>query len=376
MRLAIITSVFPPRHGGLATAARELALQAHAHGNAVTVLTPDYGERRGPDPLPGVSVRYLRPAARWGNAAWLPQLARELAPFDVVHLVYPFFGGAEAVLGYRRRGGKLLLHYQMDTVGRGLQAAVFSAYRRVILPRLLRAADRIVVSSMDYAEGSQLQPWFGQIRSKLVAIPNGVEADRFTPGEEPVLARRYGLAGSRVVLFVGGLDAAHYFKGLEHLITAVSLLPDDVRLLVVGRGERQTHFQRLAAAAGIGDRVQFVSTVSDVALPAHYRLADVVVLPSVDRSEAFGIVLLEAMACGKPTVASRLPGVRTVVRAGVTGVLAPPADVSGLAGALRRLLTHPDEARRMGAAGRAVVQREYDWSVVGDRINEVYAQLG
>lgn len=376
MRLAIVTPIFPPRHGGLATAALNVARQAQVYGHAVTVFTPDYGERRGPDPAAGLAVRYLRPLIRWGNAAWLPQLSALLAPFDVVHLIYPFFGGAEWVLRSRRRGGRLVLHYQMDTVGRGFKAAIFLAYRRVVLPRLLRVADRIVVSSMDYAEGSQLQPWLGQIRSKLVAIPNGVEADRFTPAAEPVLARRYGLAGSRVVLFVGGLDAAHYFKGLEHLIAAVALLPDGVRLLVVGRGERLPYFQRLAAAAGVGDRVQFVSTVSDVALPAHYRLADVVVLPSVDRSEAFGIALLEAMACGKPTVASNLPGVRTVVRAGVTGVLVPPRDAAALADGLRQLLDHPAEAQRLGQAGRAVVQREYDWSAVGRQLADLYAQLG
>ena len=375
MRLALVTPVFPPRHGGLATAALHFAQQAQVCGHAVTVFTPDYGERRGPDPAAGLTVHYLRPLIRWGNAAVLPQLSALLAPFDVVHLVYPFFGGAEWVLRSRRRGGRLVVHYQMDTVGRGFKAAIFWAYRKLILPRLLRVADRIVVSSMDYAEGSQIAPWLGQIQSKLVVIPNGVEADRFTSGQEPALASRYGLAWSRVVLFVGGLDAAHYFKGLEYLIAAVAILPDDVRLLVVGRGGRLPYFRQLARTHGVEPRVVFAASVSDVALPAHYRLADVVVLPSVDRSEAFGMVLLEAMATGKPTVASDLPGVRTVVRAGSTGLLVQPADVAGLASALRQLLDDPVQAQRLGVNGRAVVQQMYDWSSVGRQMNEVYAQL-
>src|SRR5205814_1893675 len=150
---------------------------------------------------------------------------------------------------------------------------------------------------------------------RLVELPNGVDVERFRPGlASGELRARYGLARmEQVVLFVGGLDRAHYFKGLPVLLRALARLPKDVALLVVGDGDRREAYARLARAAGLGRRVRFAGSVADAELPRHYALADLVVLPSTTRGEAFGLVLLEAMACSRAVVASRLPGVQAVV---------------------------------------------------------------
>src|SRR5262249_47181729 len=152
----------------------------------------------------------------------------------------------------------------------------------------------------------------------------------FSPnGDRQSARRRVGLADAPTVFFLARLDRTHYFKGLHLLIDAVARVPDAV-LVVGGDGEWRAQYEARARDS-LGERAHFVGDVPDEALPAHYRAADVVASPSVDRTEAFGLVILEALACGTPVVASRLPGVRTLVDEGRTGYLVEPGNVDQLA---------------------------------------------
>jgi glycosyltransferase involved in cell wall biosynthesis len=139
----------------------------------------------------------------------------------------------------------------------------------------------------------------------------------------------------------------------------------------VGDGDMAATYRRQARDLGLQGRVHFLGRIGPARLPAIYRLADVVVLPS-SIQESFGMVLAEAMACGKPVIASRLPGVRTVVADGTTGLLVPPADPAALAGALTRLLGDAPLRAEMGAAGRRRVLARYDWRRIGERLEAVY----
>lgn len=176
------------------------------------------------------------------------------------------------------------------------------------------------------------------------------------------------------VLFVGGLDRAHSFKGLPILLQAVPRI-SDVRLRIVGDGDLRPQYEQQARALGISDRVEFLGSVSDGELPNMYRQSDVLVLPSIGRSEAFGVVLLEAMASGIPVIASDLPGVRTVVADGETGFLAPPGDVSALADRIGSLARDSEQRQRMSAAARQRVEERYDWERVMERWLKIYDGL-
>lgn len=357
----------------MGNAARRFAAGVAAQGHAVTVFTPDYGDPGVVPADPGVQIVTLRPWLKLGNGAWVPQLTAHLRGFEVVHFHYPFFGGVKSLLtGWLLWRFRLVVHYHMDTVGAGWRKWVFAAHRRLFLPCLIRAASRVIVTSWDYAQtSSQLAPYL-KYREKFVELPMGVEHHRFSPGNAVELAQRYGVLGSPVILFVGGLDDAHYFKGVDQLLMALVELPQ-ARLVVVGRGNRLEAYRLLAQKLGVSSRVVFADAVSDLALPDHYRIADVVVLPSVARSEAFGMVLLEGMASEKPVVASSLPGVRTVIQP-QWGRLVPPQDPVQLAGAIREILDHPKQARQMGQAGRARVLEAYDWAKLSQRLVAMYAQ--
>ncbi|TSC77185.1 MAG: group 1 glycosyl transferase [Parcubacteria group bacterium Gr01-1014_31] len=374
MRIAIVTPVMPPYGGGIGVIAYHHARLLSTAGYDVTVFTPDYGRARLEHP--DFRVVYLRPALTVGNAALLPSLAAALDGFTLVHLHYPFIGAARPVLrACRRRRPRLVLHYHMDLLAPGLRGLLLSGWQRVMLPFLVRAADRVVVLSLDYAQQGKLAPMIARDPQRFTVLPNGVEARRFTPGPKPErLVAQYGLQRARTVLFVGSLDAAHYFKGVPVLLAAMARLPQDVRLLVVGGGGWQDRYRRMSEQLGIADRVRFTGAVPTHDLPDHYRLADVVTLPSVTRSEAFGVALLEAMAVQRPVVATSLPGVRTVVGESA-GLLARPGDAADLAEKLAQLLDDPARAAACGAAGHEAVLTKYRWTVVSNQLLTLYQSL-
>jgi len=382
MRIAIITPVYPPYSGGMGTLARDHAEMLARAGHDVTVMTPRKFSRLAA--TPGVFVRGLRPICTYGNAALLPQLFFVLDDFDVVHLHYPFLGAAEFVLWWKAlapRRTRLVVTYHMDLVGTGWLARFFRAYSRRVLPYLAEQADKITVTSNDYAQSSLLAKLPARTLKKIVVLPPSVPNGRFSPTakEDFLPVRLERNPKERTVLFVGGLDRAHYFKGVPVLLRAFlklcSRAPESKTvLLIVGDGNLRPMYERLAAALGLRDRVIFLGKVLDEELPEAYRLADVVVLPSVDRSEAFGIVLLEAMASGRPIIASNLPGVRTLVRGGKNGLLVPPGDEDALAGAMSRLLTKRSVIQKMGQASRALA-RAYTADRVAARLVRLYRTL-
>jgi glycosyltransferase involved in cell wall biosynthesis len=239
----------------------------------------------------------------------------------------------------------------------------------------MQAADLVAFTSLDYAKASRYGDLLAAGRIRAVELPNGVDPDRFTPGERPgYLERRHGVVGRRVVLFVGVLDRAHYFKGVPVLLQAMSQLDRaDVTLIVVGEGDMRAAYQAAARELGLADRVHFAGFVPDDDLPDYYRLADVTVLPSTTMGEAFGLVLVESLAGGTPVIASALPGVRTVVTPDRDGYLTTPGDVSQLAHKLSQILSlSADRRRAMGLAGRRKVRRRYAWRQIGTRLVGLY----
>ena len=190
-----------------------------------------------------------------------------------------------------------------------------------------------------------------------MVVPFGIDLDRFAlrVGEVDQVQELRRRHGERISLFLGVL---RYYKGLDVLIRAMERVRG--RLLVVGQGPQRASLQALARELGLDDRIAFLGEVSERERRLLLHACDVFVLPSTDRSEAFGIAQLEAMACGKPVVASNLPtGVRLVNQDEVTGMLIPPGDSDALVGALNVLLE--DDALRtgLGKAAQLRVEQEF-----------------
>lgn len=208
----------------------------------------------------------------------------------------------------------------------------------------------------------------------LWKVPNGVDTDRFRPGaggEE--VRRRFGLGEAFLLLYAG---AFRMRKGVHDLFPALREIAGsrpDCRLLLVGGGRGyEGPLREMARGLGVADRVVLVPPVENPDLPSFYDAADVVVIPSL--FEGLPLVLLEAMAMARPIVATRVDGIREVVRDGVTGVLVPPGDPSAIARGVEVIACDRAGALRMGRAARRCVEDHYSWDRIARRYIEIFAR--
>lgn len=376
MRIAHLICVFKPYKGGMGNVAAQFAGVLARNGHEVTVLTPDYGQAdffSGEDD-DGFVVRRLKPLFSIGNAACLPQLAWQLRNYDIIHFHYPFYGAALPVLLaslFKKRSGKLIVHYHMDSVAEGFRGVIFALNRRFVWPLLFKRADLVTAASLDYVQHSQIAVSQQIHPEKFRQIPFGVDTDRFVFTPLP-------LARPKNILFVGGLDQAHYFKGIAVLLKALAILTGDKRfdavLTIVGSGDLKDQYAAQAEQLGIASRICFAGKVSDQELAKHYQEASVLVLPSINQGEAFGLVLLEAMSSGRPVVASNLPGVRGVFADQAEGLLAEPGNADDLAAKLARILSDDALAEAMGKAARQKAEDVYGWPGIAALLEKAYRQ--
>jgi glycosyltransferase involved in cell wall biosynthesis len=378
LRIAHLTATFPPYPGGAGNTCFRFARGQAERGHHVEVFTAP-AEGDPPDPG-GAVVHRLHPLLAIGNAPLIPKLAR-LDDFDVVHLHYPFIFGAELTLlgrlRRRRRRAALIVHYKNRLMEHGVRGALFEAYEHTVAPTLIGAADRILVLSPDHARSVRyLARTLERKPERIIEMPNGVDIDVFSPGEDATgLRERLGIPGDAVVAsFVATLDRAHHFKRLDVAIEGLARTVNrDIHLLVAGGGELLDGFRSLAETAGVGGRVHFLDRVPHAELPSVLRASDLFIL-TTEPPESFGIVLIEAMACGLPAIATDYPGVRAVVDER-TGILIEAGDSAAAAEALDRLADMgPDGRERIGAAGRAKAEREWAWPALLDRMDAAYEE--
>jgi len=314
-------------------------------------------------------VRVVR-VPRYANIASTPispglftELAGTRADIVHVHLPNPM---AEVCTLLARPPGKLVVMYHSDIIR---QKRLFRLHRPINRAFLARA-DRIIVTAPQNVEYS---PVLREFRDRTTVIPLGVAPEDFAPTDErrrraDDLRRRFG---RRVVFFIG----RHvYYKGIDHLIRAMQHV--DAHLVIGSTGPLTATLKERVRSLGLGPRVTFVGRIAEEHLADYYHAADDFCLPSVARSEAFGIVQLEAMACGVPVVNTRLTtGVAYVNLDGVTGLSVPPGDPRALADALNRLLDDEVLRTTLGRQARDRVRREFTHDINAQRTLDLYAEL-
>ncbi|KKR21800.1 MAG: Glycosyltransferase [Parcubacteria group bacterium GW2011_GWE2_39_37] len=380
MKIAHIICTFPPYKGGMGNSAFHFARITSELGHDVTVFSPDYLNLEYSDSEKFKIVR-LKPFFKYGNAAVLPQLTWKLSAFDIVHFHYPFYGADLFVLLAKifNRKIKLITHYHMDNVAPGIKGLIFHIGRNILFPLIAKNSVFLTCASVDYVEHSKIAMIYQRDKTKWRTVPFGVDIDKFNGDKDTEKDQL-----SKTILFVAALDKAHYFKGLENLINATKNLIEDaqiinsnitVKLDIVGGGNMLEYYKDIAQQLGISANINFAGRVEDEQLVEHYKDCDVFTLPSINQGEAFGMVLLEAMASGKPVIASNLPGVRSVFTDKAEGLLVEPDDISDLTEKLKRILLDDGLANKMGEAGRNLAKKEYAWSVISKKLDNVYQEV-
>lgn len=343
-------------------------------GYEVRVYTPQF---EGPTDEDTAVAARLKPGFKYGNAAWLPGLAPELAQFDLVHLHYPFFGTANLVRRWKKKNPHipLVVTYHMDNRAQGWLGLFFKYYAAFWLPKILGVADALHSASFDYLTVSDAKKMYQAKPEQWFEVPFGVDTNRFAPASKPVdwLAASGLNPQAPTILFVGGMDRAHFFKGVPVLLDALTIVKNGgllVQALLVGDGDLRAEFEARAQGLGIMDRVRFLGQVDDANLPAVYNAADLLVLPSTTRGEAFGMVILEAMASGLPVIATDLPGVRTLALE--AGTVVEPRSAADLADALYGYFARGNDQAGWGARARKTAEQKFDINLVTKQMLEIY----
>ena len=346
LRVLLVLTYYRPHTSGLTIYVERLARSLARRGHAVTVLTSRH-DRSLPrtEHEQGVEIVRAPVVARISKGVVMPSFgllaSRLVSKHDAVSLHLPQLDAAGVGLKARLLGRPSVVTYHCDLrLPAGALNRIADRVIRLSHRMALRLADRVVTYTRDYADHS---PALQRVRDRLVIIPPPVEMSAPDPGRTTALRTRLGLREGPIVGMASRFASE---KGIEFLLAAIPQLATrfpGIAVLFAGPyedvlGERR-YWRRLEPALqGLGDRWRFVGTLPQPELPAFYAACDCLVVPSLNSTESFGLVQVEAMLCGTPVVASNLPGVRQPVLITGMGELARPGDAGDLAASIERVL--------------------------------------
>lgn len=329
-----INKMYPPEIGGVEFVAKEIAELADNIGYRSRVITFSPDGKTREESINGVEVLRcgtifrkdpIRLSLSFKGA--YKTLSKECA-IEIFHVPS---GLPEFICKKKRNAIKRIVLYHADTVSRGIPGKLYVKYS--LIP-MLKSADVIVATSSKMFETSEV---LAKFRDKGRVIPLFVDTDHFVPaGDVFDYSTHFNRQGKKIVLYIGRFGR---YKGLDYLLRAMSHIEDRYHLVLVGDGPEREGLFSLIGELNLKNRVIIMPHAAYSKLPEIYRSADVFVLPSTDRGEAFGLVALEAMACGTPVITTELGTGTTFHNVhGITGYHVLPKDEKALAKAIKQCI--------------------------------------
>ncbi|HUU76690.1 MAG TPA: glycosyltransferase family 4 protein [Methanoregulaceae archaeon] len=359
---------FYPYVGGVEkyveTLGRELVKKKHD----VSVICANEPSGNRNDHYQGIRVKRLLPIGKIANTNITPGLPYTILSdeFDIIHTHIPTPWSADwSAIAAGITKTPLVLTYHNDIAGEGIYNSIATVYNRTLLRFVLKKAGCIIVTSPNFRT-----PWLTPFREKIALIPNCVDTMAFKPAPGPKIGD---------IFFLGVLDHYHRYKGLDYLLAAVSRIVSDipeVKLIIGGTGAIKEYYTHLSHSLGISENVEFAGYIPDDQLIKYYNGCSMFVLPSIDPArEGFGIVLLEAMACGRPVISTSITGVCDDIEDQRAGIIVPPKNAAALGEAIKTILLDKKLANEMGSAGRLLIDKKYSSVRVAQTIIAMYEQV-
>ena len=378
MKIVHIAKFYPPEPGGIENFVFDLANSQVGQGHRVTVLSHQTGFAKSSqqETINGVTVLRVRSFGQLAHAPACPGFPRHLHAIirrfqpDIIHAHLPNLSAFWLL--FLPKTCPIVLHWHADVVSSALDRKMRYLYPlyNPCETRLIQKADRIICTSRAYLDTS---PALRRQRKKCVVIPLGLDPSRMAvsePSDTPAFKKRTNR------LLVLGVGRFAYYKGFEYLIQAAEKTPD-AHFIIAGDGPGKSKIQNQVIARSLQHRIFLPGQISRDELIHLFYQCDIFCLPSIERTEAFGLVLLEAMSFGKPLVTTSIAGsgVAEVNLPGVTGLQVPAANAEALAGAIQFLGRNPEIRMKMGQMAKKRFQNHFDIRFVAHRIETVYGDL-
>ena len=371
MKILQFGKFYPPFIGGIELFMYDLTEELNKRGISCDVLSSNKMNKTVIDRIDNYSVIRAKSLGMFLSTSLSPSLIYWLRKiykkYDIIHLHHPN-PMANLALFLVNPYTKIVIHWQSDIIR---QRVLLRLYHPLLI-WMLKKADKIIASSKEYADYSY---YLQKFKNKTQIIPLGINPNRIKEIDSNCIKQlQHKYKGYKIIFSLGRLV---YYKGFEYLINSAQYLPDDHLILIGGYGELFTHLKKIIRNKKIEKRVYLLGKLSNTQLSAYYTLCDVFVLPSIERSEAFGLVQVEAMFFGKPIVSTCIlgSGVSSVNINGHTGFVVEPKNSQRLAQAICKITGNDDLMRRFSLNSKKRFTDTYHISQITDQITEAYKSL-
>jgi glycosyltransferase involved in cell wall biosynthesis len=365
LKVLHVGKFYPPHMGGIETHLQALCSSLGTSVDLRVVVASD-DQKAVDEALHGVAVSRLPTWLTFASAPVCPGMVAKIrrSDADILHIHLPNPAAILAYLLSGRHRGHLVITYHSDTVRQKVLGLMFEPF----LHRALSRSAAIIATSPNYRETS---PVLRRYLDRCHVIPYGIDISQFETCDPTAVTPIRKKLGDRLIISVGRLV---YYKGFEFLIRAMTNVRG--RLMIVGDGPLRGELEELARRLRVEEKVVFVGEIQNEHVVPYYHAADVFALASIARSEAFGIVQIEAMAAGLPVVNTNLDsGVPFVSLHEKTGITVRPADSAALAAGINRLLDDSDLRRSMGTQARARAKDHFSLAAMTSRMLTLYQKV-
>lgn len=332
MKILQLGKFYPPDMGGIETAIYNITEELNKRGIVCDVLCSNSESKYTEDVLKGYKVYRTKSYGKVASTSITPQIIFKLREivnrYDIIHIHHPDPMTNLALFLVNPKKQKVILHWHSDIIRQKFLLKFYLPLQNWLLNR----ADAIIGTTNEYIAGSNYLPKY---KHKCVSIPLGIR--KFDHDINIVNQLRERYRGKKVIFALGRFV---YYKGFEYLIQSANYIDEDMVLIIGGDGPLKSKYLKMVKKYNLGEKVYFIGNIPQEILGSYYEFCDIFCLPSINKSEAFGLVQLEAMSFRKPVVATNISGsgVNWVNQDGITGLNVKPKKPEELANAFKHIL--------------------------------------
>ena len=375
MKILQFGKFYPPDVGGIETAIYNITEELNKKGIKCDVLCSNSKREYKKEIIDRGSYKYIvyrtKSYGKIASTSITPQMIFKLKEiidnYDIIHLHHPDPMANFALFLVNPKKQKIVIHWHSDIIRQRFALKFY----RPLLNWMLKKADVIIGSSTKYIEESEQLKKF---KNKCAPIPYGIKKENLKVDKEKIKEIKKKFENKKIIFSLGRFI---YYKGFEYLIESSKYLPDNYVIVIGGDGELRKKYEKLIMNNNLLNKVFLIGKIPQTHLGSYYKACDLFCLPSIEKSEAFGLVIVEAMSFGKPVVATNIKGsgVSWVNQNGVTGLNVEPKNPKALADAIRFICENPEIYIKMSKNALKRFKEEFTIEKEILRILEIYNKL-